>query len=81
MCHGAGSLYSAYKKDHEDYLRADLASRGANVPLRAEHCTGCHAPGCPTMPRDYRFDFEAARGSERLHVHVPLKMPHEPGGR
>ena len=80
-CHGPGSDYAPYKREHEDYLRADLAGLGAHVPLREEHCTGCHTPGCPTMPRDYAFDLEAARRSDRLHVHIPLKLPHGGGGR
>ena len=44
--------------------------------LREEHCTGCHTSGCPTMPQVYTFDFEAARRSDRLHEHIPLKSPH-----
>ncbi len=80
-CHGPGSDYAPYKKENEDYLRPDLAALGANVPLREKHCTGCHTPGCPTMPSDYVFDFLTAKRSDRLHEHVPLRQRHEAGER
>ena len=75
-CHGMGSEYGPYKKDHETYRRRDLVALGANIPVRAEHCTGCHKPGCPTMPEDYRFDFEASLRRESFHEEVPLKHDH-----
>lgn len=75
-CHGKGSLYAPYKKDHEDYRRPDLARLGANVPLTKEHCTGCHTPGCPTMPRDYAFEFQPASQRDAFHEEVQLKHDH-----
>jgi hypothetical protein len=32
------------------------------------------------MPETYTLDFETARRSDHLHVHVPLQLPHEAGG-
>ena len=77
-CHGMGSEYAAYKKDHERYQRRDIVALGANIPIRAEHCATCHKPGCPTMPRDYAFDFEAALRRESFHEKTPLKHDHGP---
>ncbi len=76
-CHGPGSLYGPYKKDHEDYKREDLAKLGANVPPTKEACLKCHVKECPTMPADYAWEFEKAKASkDKLHEHVALKRTH-----
>lgn len=74
-CHGPGSLYGPYKKDHPDFKLADIEKLGAVVP-KADVCMACHVKECPTMPKDYAFDFEKAKGSKDIHDHVPLKNPH-----
>jgi len=80
-CHGPGSAYVPYKQEHEDYRWKEIAVRGALVPILEAHCTGCHTPGCPTMAEDYTFDFDAARRSDRIHDHVPLRVFHGDRGR
>ena len=75
-CHGPGSLYAPYKKLHQDFKLADIQALGATTPPKAEHCAPCHVKECPTMPKDYAFDFEKAKKSERVHDHIPLKFPH-----
>ena len=76
-CHGPGSLYSPFKKEHPDFKLADIQSRGATTPPKAEQCMACHVKECPTMPKDYAFDFEKAKKSDKdLHEHLPLKFPH-----
>ena len=64
-CHGPGSLYSPYKKDHPDFKLADIEKLGATTPPKAESCMACHVKECPTMPKDYAFDFEKAKKSRR----------------
>ncbi len=74
-CHGPGSLYGPYKKDHPDFKFAEIAKLGAVMPT-AESCLPCHVKECPTMPKDYAFDFTKAKGSKDIHDHVPLKGKH-----
>jgi hypothetical protein len=32
---------------------------------------------CPTMPADYKFEFEkAVKETGKLHDHLPMKNPH-----
>ena len=78
-CHGPGSLYAPYKKDHKDYKRQAVKDLGLTTPPTAEQCAACHAKGgCPTMAADYAFDFEAAKKkTEGIHEHVALKEKHE----
>jgi len=76
-CHGAGSLYAPYKKDHEDYKRPDVAKLGLETPVTAENCTGCHNKESPTAGDDYAFDFEKMKANgEAIHEHIPLKHEH-----
>ncbi len=75
-CHGPGSLYSPFKKDHQQFKLAEIVALGATTPPKPDHCAACHVKECPTMPKDYAFDFEKARKSEGVHAHVPLKFPH-----
>lgn len=75
-CHGPGSLYAPFKKDHPQFKLAEIVALGATTPPKAEQCMVCHVKECPTMPKDYAFDFEKARKSEGVHAHVPLKYPH-----
>ena len=76
-CHGPGSLYSPFKKENPQFKLADIVSRGATQPPKAEECMVCHVRECPTMAKDYAFDFEKAKKSDKdLHDHIPLKFPH-----
>ncbi len=76
-CHGAGSKYGPYKKDHEEYKRADVVALGLAVPVTADNCTGCHNKNSPTGPKPYVFDFEKMKANaEAIHAHVPLKHEH-----
>lgn len=77
-CHGPGSLYSAHKKDHEDYKREDIVKMGMQAPVTADNCTGCHkAEGNPTAGEGYAFDFEEMKKkTEAIHEIQPLKHPH-----
>jgi hypothetical protein len=75
-CHGAGSLYAAYKKDHEKFKLEEIQRLGATSPPKAEQCMACHVKECPTMGADYAFDFEKAKVSKDVHEHIPLKYQH-----
>jgi hypothetical protein len=75
-CHGAGSLYVPYKKEHKDYKIEDIQKLGAIAPTTAEHCAPCHVKECPTMGEDYDFKFEDFKDSDKLHVHKKLKKEH-----
>jgi hypothetical protein len=76
-CHGPGSLYSPYKKLHQDFKLADIVALGATQPPTEAQCKACHVKECPTMAKDYAFDFEKAKKSDKdIHDHVPLKFPH-----
>ena len=76
-CHGAGSKYAPYKKDHEDYKRPDVIALGLKLPVSADNCTGCHNSESPTTGDDYVFDFEKAKGNTKaVHDHKPLQNEH-----
>jgi hypothetical protein len=76
-CHGPGSLYAPYKKEHQDFKLADIQALGATTPPKVEQCMACHKKECPTMPKDYAWDFEKAKKSTKdLHEHIALKFPH-----
>ena len=75
-CHGLGSLYGPYKKEHKDYKLADIVKLGATAPVTAALCEPCHVKECPTMPDDYKFDFEELKTSDKLHKHKKLKSEH-----
>ena len=77
-CHGAGSKYSPYKKEHEDYKTADVVALGLMTPVTAGNCTGCHNTESPTAGEGYVFDFETMKANaEAIHAHVPLKHEHK----
>ena len=75
-CHGAGSLYAPYKKDHEQFKLEEIQKLGATTPPKAEQCMSCHVKECPAMPADYVFDFEKGKKSTNVHEHIPLRFPH-----
>jgi hypothetical protein len=76
-CHGPGSLYGPFKRDHEAFKLEEVQKLGSTSPPKAEQCMTCHVRECPVMPADYAFDFEKARKSGKdFHDHVPLKHPH-----
>jgi hypothetical protein len=75
-CHGPGSLVIPFKKENKEYKRAQIAELGALAPVTAENCAHCHKKECPTMPDDYKFDFETARKSDKMHDHKDLKYDH-----
>lgn len=74
-CHGPGSLYIPVKKANKEFKFAEIEKLGAVKPS-AESCAPCHVKECPTMPADYKFDFEAAKKSTKMHEHKELKNPH-----
>ncbi len=75
-CHGPGSLYSAVMKRNKKYRVSEIAKAGANAPLTSAVCVSCHKPGCPTMPKGYKFDYAGKRLSESVHAHKALKYEH-----
>ena len=75
-CHGPGSLYAPYKKDHEQFKLEEIQKLGATSPPKPEQCAVCHVKECPAMPADYVFDFEKGKKSQNVHEHIPLRFPH-----
>ncbi len=75
-CHGPGSEYSVFKKKKKEYKRDEIRALGAVTPPTAESCAPCHVKECPTMPADYKFDFEKAKVSDAVHAHKKLKYDH-----
>lgn len=75
-CHGPGSLYAPYKKEHEKYKLEEIQKLGATSPPKVEQCMACHVKQCPTMLADYAFDFEKAKKSKDVHDHIPLQFQH-----
>lgn len=75
-CHGPGSLYIPVKKANKEYKREEIVALGALAPVTADNCSACHVLECPTMPKDYKFDFEAQKASDKLHAHKALKSKH-----
>jgi hypothetical protein len=75
-CHGPGSLYGPYKKDHEQFKLAEVQALGSTSPPQVEQCMACHVKECPTMPADYAWDFEKGKKSKDVHEHIPLRFPH-----
>ena len=71
-CHGAGSLFVPYKRQHRDYARAEVVKRGLHTPITAENCTGCHNKDNPSAGEDYTFDFDRSKGASAIHQHTPL---------
>ncbi len=75
-CHGPGSLYGAIMRQNKKFRLHEIATAGANAPLTAAACASCHKPGCPTMPKGYKFDYVTKRLSEAIHAHKALKYEH-----
>ena len=76
-CHGPGSLTNVFKKDNEDYKRADIFKKGMHAADKAS-CEKCHNGKGPTTDKDAPFDFEKAKADPaKLHAHVELKKKHE----
>jgi ribosomal protein S18 len=75
-CHGPGSIFSVYKKDHKDYKIEDVRKMGLISPPPPEQCAPCHAKECPTMGADYKFDYKEKKDSEKVHKHSKLKHKH-----
>jgi hypothetical protein len=73
-CHGPGSLYGPYKKDHKEFKHAEIRALGATVPVTAANCTNCHDKSKSPTVKD--FDFEKQRKSEAMHEHKELKFDH-----
>jgi formate-dependent nitrite reductase cytochrome c552 subunit len=75
-CHGPGSLTNVYKKDHEDYKKADLVPMGLIEP-DAANCATCHNTKSPTVPADHKFDYESLKKDPtKIHDHKKLKKAH-----
>ncbi len=76
VCHGAGSLYNAYKLEHEkDYDAAKGKSFGLTTPdAKGKSCLVCHhggADGSPTLSADVEFEAEKKMKEDgAIHVHV-----------
>ncbi|MFV1958185.1 MAG: cytochrome c family protein [Planctomycetota bacterium] len=76
-CHGPGSLYTPYKKDHEDFKRADVVKLGLVSPVTKEMCLECHNKENPVSGDGYTFDFEKRKADPKgIHEHTPLKNEH-----
>lgn len=75
-CHGPGSLTNVWKKDHEDYKKADLLAKGMINPDEA-NCKTCHNEKSPTLTKDSKLDYATlTKDPEKVHEHVPLKQKH-----
>lgn len=75
-CHGPGSLTNVYKKDHEDYKKADLVAMGLIEP-DAANCATCHNTNSPTIMPDFKLDYEKLiKDPTKLHEHKKLKKAH-----
>ncbi len=76
VCHGPGSLYNAYKAEHEkDYDAAKGKSFGLVAPdEKGKSCLVCHhggADGSPSMAEGAAFDAVAKMKEDgAIHVHV-----------
>lgn len=75
-CHGPGSLSGPYKKDHEDYKKADLVPLGL-VEADKQNCETCHNNKSPTIAKDFVLDFDQlTKDREKIHKQTPLKHKH-----
>jgi hypothetical protein len=75
-CHGPGSLTNVYKKDNEQYAKAEILKRGMIEPDEA-NCKTCHNEKSPTIAKDAKFDYAAStKDPTKVHDHVPLKHKH-----
>lgn len=75
-CHGPGSLYGPYKKDHKEYAWEDVAKLGAVHPIE-KTCQGCHNEESPTYEK---FDFQEKIGKDTHEIYklkYDHKCPHE----
>ncbi len=75
-CHGPGSKANVFKKQKEDYKRADVLALGLVDP-DASNCKICHNKKSPTIGKDYKFDFDSlTKDAKKIHKHVPMKFKH-----
>jgi len=78
-CHGPGSLYSPYMRDHEKDYKTDEAKKLGLQFSDGSNCTACHkggADGSPTVPADFKFDGAAklkAEAGSGVHAHFKKK--------
>jgi formate-dependent nitrite reductase cytochrome c552 subunit len=83
-CHGPGSLYGPYKKEHKEYKWAEVAALG-QIKSDEAACAACHSKDSPTIAADAKFEFEKeikeekerAADKKELHEHVEMKYKHE----
>lgn len=79
MCHGPGSQYVVYMREHEKDYRTDEAKKLGLVAPDAGMCAGCHKggpDGSPTMAGDAPFDGAArlkAENDTSIHAHFKKK--------
>jgi hypothetical protein len=76
VCHGPGSLYNAYMKEHEKagYNKEEAAKLGLKM-FDEKTCAACHhggPDGSPTMAADAKFD-AAAKAKEEGAIHAHPK--------
>ena len=78
-CHGPGSQYSPYMKEHEKDYKTEEAKKLGLVFSDGTGCTECHKGGpggAPTLPADYKFDGAAKLKAEAgSGVHAHFKKP------
>ena len=75
-CHGPGSQTAPFKKDNEQYKKADVLKLGMVEP-NAENCAQCHNSKNPTAGDDYKLDYEAlTKDDKKIHKHKKLKYEH-----
>lgn len=75
VCHGPGSLYSKYMKEHEKDYKEEDAKKAGLILATGESCNTCHkggADGSPTAGPDYKFD-GAAKMKEPGATHEHFK--------
>lgn len=73
VCHGPGSAYAAYMKDHEKDYKTEEAKKLGLVFSTGESCAVCHKggpDGSPTMAADAKFDGAAKlKAGDGVHAH------------
>ena len=75
-CHGPGSLANVFKKDNEEYKRAEVYALGMHAPDK-KACIGCHNGEGPTAVKGKAFDYDAlTKDPKKIHKHVKMKFEH-----
>lgn len=75
-CHGPGSLSNPFKKDNEQYKKAELVKLGLVEP-DAANCATCHNKKSPTVGDDFKLDYQAlVKDPKKVHKHKKLKHKH-----